>query len=387
MCNQTQMKKLTQFMYRMATSKTMNLNEAVELLRKNAYTRTIRDTLSSYTKIPMENTTQLQSFLTEKLSECTPNMSPDSIRRKVSNWLKDDTVSISKESAIQLAFALKLTLEETEQLLMRLCEERFHWRDPEEIIYIYSLTNELSYVESMKLHNIFAEKGIFSKDTSQSTMVYTNQVTAKIETLSTDTELEEFLIASQNDLGNFHNTAYSLFTEFLKLLKDPSMDWENSSEKPLSTRDVLETYLYRNYIPTTKRSKKSTNTTTAEKLVFSALQRNIRQNWPEEETLSKMQNRKTDVTRKVLMLLFLATDGGYSCYGDESLDIQTPEEKFDDSYARLESMLIDCGFSKPDPRMPFDWMILFCMCADDNLLIDERIQQFLEEIFPDNNPT
>ena len=174
--------------------------------------------------------------------------------------------------------------------------------------------------------------------------------------------------------------------EFLELLKIPILDWENPNETALTTREVLETYLYRNYIPFTKHSKKSDNTN-AEKLVFSALQRNIRQNWPDEETLSRMQHRKTDVTRKVLMLLFLATNGGNSSYGDDSFNILSPEEEFEDTYIRLETMLIDCGFSKLDPRMPFDWMILFCMCTNDTLLIDERIQQFLEEIFPENEPT
>ena len=159
------------------------------------------------------------------------------------------------------------------------------------------------------------------------------------------------------------------------------MDWElPNTIDSLSTRDILETYMYRNYIPFTKRPRKTTNTNT-EKLVFSALQRNIRQNWPDEETLSKMQHRKTDVTRKVLMLLFLATDGGYSSYSEEEFDPLSPEEEFEGMYTRLESMLVDCGFSKLDPRVPFDWMILFCMCTNDSLLIDERIQDFLKEIF------
>ena len=387
MYNQLPMTKTTQFMYHMATSKTIELHEAVELLRKNAYTRTIQDTLSSYTKISIENKTKLQNFLTEKLSKCTPNIAPASIRRKVNNWLKKDTFTISKESAIQLGFALELTLEETEQLLMYLCEERFHWRDPEEIIYIYALSNNLNYIKATDLYNYFSEKGIFTKNNAESSTVYTNQVKKRIENISTDTELEEFLITFQNDLGKFHNTAYNLFTEFLELLKNPVMDWENSTTDSLSTKDILETYLYRNYIPFTKRSKKITTTSNAEKLVFSALQRNIRQSWPDEETISKMQHRKTDVTRKVLMLLFLATDGGYSSYGEETFEVLSPEEEFEDTYTRLESMLVDCGFAKLDPRIPFDWMILFCLCTNDSLLIDERVQQFLKEIFPENEPT
>ena len=95
-----------------------------------------------------------------------------------------------------------------------------------------------------------------------------------------------------------------------------------------------------------------------------------------------MLNRKTDVSRKALILLFLATDGGMdeeAFYEDEDA-----EEFFEDAYSRMNGMLANCGFAPLDPRCAFDWMVLYCMCVDaeDSLLIDSRIHRFLEEIFP-----
>ena len=92
-----------------------------------------------------------------------------------------------------------------------------------------------------------------------------------------------------------------------------------------------------------------------------------------------MTNRETDVTRKVLILLFLACDGGESDYGDFSEESE--EDVFQDTYARLSSMLADCGFAPLDSRIPFDWMVLYCMVADEAFGIDENMNQFLSEVF------
>ena len=57
-------------------------------------------------------------------------------------------------------------------------------------------------------------------------------------------------------------------------------------------------------------NKKSIPFSGEEKFVFTTVKENVAANWPDEATLSKMKTRKTDVTRKVLILLFLATDQG-----------------------------------------------------------------------------
>ena len=93
-----------------------------------------------------------------------------------------------------------------------------------------------------------------------------------------------------------------------------------------------------------------------------------------------MRTRKADVTRKVMILLFLACDGGDSAYGD--LSEESPEDAFQDMFIRLDSMLIDCGFAPLDARSPFDWMVLYCMCSDDRLAIDDNVRRFLQSVFP-----
>ena len=80
------------------------------------------------------------------------------------------------------------------------------------------------------------------------------------------------------------------------------------------------------------------------------------------------------------MLFRSACDGGESDYGDYYSD-GSEDDVFEDSYARLSSMLSDCGFPPLDSRTPFDWMVLYCMAADDTVEIDENITRFLSAIF------
>ena len=116
--------------------------------------------------------------------------------------------------------------------------------------------------------------------------------------------------------------------------------------------------------------------------LLSALQRDIQQNWPDEFALSRMLHRKTDITRKALILLFLATDGASAASEGYDEDFwEDEDEDFESRYTRLNAMLCDCGFSPLDSRSPFDWMVIYCMCIEESMFIDTEIENFLNAIF------
>ena len=82
---------------------------------------------------------------------------------------------------------------------------------------------------------------------------------------------------------------------------------------------------------------------------------------------------------KVLILLFLATDSGLEA--EEGEDEPSREEVFADLYQRLNDMLLQCGFSALDPRSPFDWLILYCICAADIFDVEIRMKEVCKEMF------
>lgn len=369
-----QRESLTQLMYRMATSRNLGLRQAMEHLREDAYVRPIRETLARYARKSPDDTKALQAFLTEALIEQSPKgTARQSVERKVRMWMNDDLQSISKAGAIQVCFALGLPVEEANGFLQRACGEGFHSRDPEEIIFLYALKEGLRYPEALEMQKEMKDKGLLTGEKLGEERLLTGLVRKDLDALESAADLEEFLREYQGRLGRFHNTAYEIFQGYMELLTGAAIDDGLEAESRLSVREVTDVYLHEKLIPRIRRAAKKD--AEAETLVLSALQRDIRQNWPDETALSKMMNRKADVSRKVLILLFLATDGG--------LEEEEGEEVFADAYSRMNGMLAECGFAPLDPRCAFDWMVLYCMCVDaeDTLLIDGRIHRFLEEIF------
>ncbi len=206
---------------------------------------------------------------------------------------------------------------------------------------------------------------------------FTELVRQDAEHIASAEELEDFLRQFQGQLGSFHNTAYALFREYLGLLCEPEIDDLLDPEKKISVREVTATYLHEALI---SRFKKASSET-AEKAVLSALQRDIQQNWPDEIALSRMLHRSTDVSRKALILLFLATDGAASSDALDD-DLLEEDEDFEGRYTRLNAMLSDCGFAPLDSRSPFDWMVIYCMCIEEAMFIDAEIEAFLNAVFP-----
>lgn len=398
------MTAVSRYMYRAATSRKLSLKGAIAQLRDDAHLRSTKDILLKFSGLAPEEEGKLQSVVCQALAETTPDMNRDSISRKVRIWINSNG-DVGKASAIQLAFAFHLSLEAADELLKLTTSEGFHWRDPEDIVFGYALIHGLSYAEAIALHAKVKGLGLMrpSPTDAMGSVLLTHQIRRQAMDLANEEELIRFLTEEQSNLGQLHNTAYSIFIKYMDILQSPAvdpllaygMDSESSHDKgagsdawntlcepdDYSVRDILTVYLHDAHIPRETRASKGASPKDA--LILSAMQRNIRSYWPDEVTLSKMKSRSMDVTRKVLILLFVAVDGYEVTEYDEFEEELSEERQFEDMYERLNQMLNSCGFAPLDTRVPFDWMILFCMCSGSKDFLDARMERFLKEVFSD----
>lgn len=368
---------MTMLMFQYAVNEHPSLKEAKEKLRDDAYTRTVSEVLTHYCGADESN---LRKTITDLLCETIGSRANrESIGHKVRGWLNRKKTSIDKESAVQLAFALKLNLSDAEEMLCRLSDENFHWRDPDDIVLLFALEHKMLYCDACDL---LERMRLLCKDKTspESPDTMTGDIKPRIERIQTEEELADFLITEAPKLGKMHNTAYDLYINFMNLLSDNgnmSAGGEKRDSDENIASNILNNYLHRRSVPVSDN---------VSKFLKDALQRSIKKNWPDKARLSHMKNRNIDVTRKVLILLFLACDGGETVYG--SLSEESPEDIFDDTYARLTAMLLSCGFPPLDSRNPFDWMVLYCIAtADDVIDIDDNIRNFLSEIFDTSEET
>ena len=367
---------MTQLMYRYAADRELTLDEARAKLHADAYIRTVGETLAKYCHADANDPAALRKAAAALLLESDPSQKKDSVERKVRTWINSRAQLISRESAVQLAFALRLGIDDAEEMVCRLCGEGFHWRSPEDIICLFALEQGMSYTDYRALQTRLEPVYRRPEGGEDGQEAMTAAVRQQAEQIETEAELEAFLRETAPQLGTMHNTAYRLYMDFMELLKSASIGDLLPEERKMSVSEIVSTYLYNRLIPRANRSADRKEQTEA--LVKDAIQRDIQLNWPDEFVLARMTSRETDVTRKVLILLFLACDGGDAedDYSDDS-----EEEVFEDTSARLNSMLADCGFAPLDSRIPFDWMVLYCLAADDSIEVDEKITRFLTEIF------
>lgn len=370
------MTAITRNMFDMATSREMSVKEAVAMLEECAQFRKFSDKLKAFAK-----GRELRPLLVEGLLANNPDSKRDAVDRKVRNWLADRQNSISKIDAIELCFVLGLTPSEAESFVAMVSEEGFHWRNPEELIYIYALNNGMSYLEAKALRDdVMAKIKTAEEAEDVPPDSFTSVIKAEVGQINSVDELTEYIIGAEQRLGEKHNSAFAMFNEMMEHLESPELEDWFESDRSYTCGEIVRYYLHKNELPDiTDKSRQN---------AMSAIQRSIAANWPSESTLSRMKNRHVDVNRKVMILLFLATyDVEEDLDTDEFYDLPDPDsdgdEAFREFYQKMNSMLEYCGFSPLDPRAPFDWMTIYCLCGEDIYELDSQLSEFLTDLFRD----
>ncbi|HIY16303.1 MAG TPA: hypothetical protein H9839_03125, partial [Candidatus Intestinimonas stercorigallinarum] len=114
-------------------------------------------------------------------------------------------------------------------------------------------------------------------------------------------------------------------------------------------------------------------------------QKAVKRLWPNATAIKNMRARKLDVTRKVLLLLYLVTEGLDDGAMDEAMGWEpaSPAERLEEHTWDLDLMLHECGMSPLDPRNPFDWLILYSLRSDgEEEAMRDRLTAVLTALFP-----
>lgn len=366
-----QMTRLSGMAYEAATKGGVTPEEAAELLLETVQVRTFRDVLCAFGE-----ETALRRTLVDGLCRHDPDRGRDAMDRKVRGWLGGKYQPGKREDLLELCFVLGLDAGRADAFLTMTGGEGLHWREPREIVYAFALDRGMTYPQAQALHERVAPE---ITDAEEDAACFTAAVRQEALSLRTEDELARYLREVRHQLGSMHNTAYRHFMDMLELLEAPDPD--DPDEKRYTTREVVETYLDRR-LPSAREGKS-----------LQEKKRSVLAEWPDEVILSRMRNRRTDVTRKVLILLFLATDGAEApdegwqeeWYDEDWDEGEAADADFRSSCMRLNRMLAECGFRMLDPRSAFDWLTLYCMRVEDGDAgmdgLNERLSHVLEVLF------
>lgn len=364
-----------------ATKPGASAQEAVAMLMDRVEIRKFDDIL--YQFVPESDA---RATLVEGLCVDDPSRNRTSIDKKVRGWLNGKYRPTAREDLLELCFVLRLNIADADAFLAMAGEEGLHWRDPRELVYAFALRHEMSYQQATALLKRVSPE-IEPADGEAQPDSFTPLIHQEVAEINTEAELERYLVRTSKRLGSLHNSAYQQFMDFMQVLEKPQ-SYSGSEEERYTTREIVEKYLDKK-LPSARQGK-----------MLDEKHRGILADWPDEITLSRMKNRKIDVTRKVLMLLFLATDGGETPaedWPDEEWDEGEPEDQaaeadaaFRSSYIRMNQMLSGCGYRMLDPRNPFDWVALYCMRVENESVsldgLNERLSHVLDVLFAAAEP-
>lgn len=331
--------------------------EAVAFLRSGMQLRSFRDILRQVC-----GTENVEKQLVSGLLSQDPSQQPDSVRRKVRNWMNGKSLPTEREDVFRICFALELELSGAERMLTLLTEQGIHYRNLREMVYAYCLRWKLGYHHALHLASQF-DKGAAPGGRKEPV---TQLIQQEFQKVKAEEDLFSFIMRHREDLGTTHNTAYSYFCKMLELLTGENMD----GEEQYAMEYVADTYLRMN-VPQEKNTSR-----------YSDIQKLVKKYWPGPRSIKAMKSRGEDVTRKTLLLMYLVTGGVWDGDYDE-LDeayIQ-PREFMEEHCRRMNEMLQKCGMMTIDPRNVFDYLVLFCLRPEDEQFMSDRMAALAAEIF------
>ncbi len=344
------------------TSENLTAREAVEFLKNGMKVRTFRDNIRE-----IYGTEDCEKLLSEELCKFGELYSgkviqPDSMRKKIRNWMNGKNLPTDREEVFQICFALDLGLEKSERFLTRVTEQGIHYRNSKEIIYAYCLKYHLGYENALRMYEQTSKS---KNDSSKNQEPVTQVMRSDFQKISAEEDLFSFILNNKMRMGNSHNTAYFYFTKMLSLLSGEELE----GEEKYSMEDIADTYLRLN-VPLDKKTAGYTN-----------VQKIVKKYWPGARAVKAMKSRSEEINRKTLLLLYIVTGGMTEEYDEADEAYISSEEFLEFHCKKMNHMLRECGMSRIDPRNVFDYLVLYCLRPEEELFMSDRMALLMSEVF------
>lgn len=295
----------------------------------------------------------------------------DSISRKIRGWLSGQTRPTDREDIFHIAFALGLSESET-GLLLGLCTEYgIHYRDGRDVVYAWFLRMGFSYADARDFYASLPPIPSLGMLPVNAPPNLTHELQNIFLRVQTREELRQCYRENISKFGALHARAWFYFQKYLDQLVRPITSYNGADEANYSLEAVMKQY-FSLHMPFGKKRQG-----------YSVVQKLLKQNWPNLTTLRNIRLQKTDVPRKLLLLLYVTTenimDDSYNELDEEYITMQ---ERLEDHMWTLNAILTDCGMPVLDLHNAMDWLVLYAVAAEDEPM-SERMEAVLEQLFAD----
>ena len=341
---------------------------AAEYLRDGKiHTRSFHETLRRLYPAP-----DLQARITAAFQADDPDANPESVARRVRNWMSGQNHPVNREDIFRIAFALGLS-EGDASLLLGLCTDYgIHYREGRDVVYAWFLRTGRSYAQARDFFATLPPVPRPNLPPEAPSAHLTRELQSLFHRARDEDELRQCYLASLDQFGALHMRAYFYFQKYLDQLVHPAPAWDSGREADYSMDAIMEQY-FSLHMPSGRNRQN-----------YSVVQKLIKRDWPNTTALKNIRQQREDVPRKLLLLLYVVTenvlDGEY-CEMDE--DYITPQERLEDHWWTLNAILTDCGMPLLDLRNATDWLVLYALTATGDESVSERMEKVIDELFAD----
>ena len=300
-----------------------------------------------------------------------PQLNPDSVRRKIRNWLSGSNVPGNREDIFHIGFALSLSEGQIDQLLGFATDAGIHYRNGRDVVFTWFLRHNGTWAQACAFYDALPPVPNLSAVPKGDPACVTRELHLASHNIQTAEELRTFYLANLQQFGLLHLRSYTYFEKYMSLLMRPESP--ASREEPNYSIETIMSLYMSLHMPSGR-----------DRSVYSAVQKLIKSNWPNATMLKNIMGHRIDVPRKLLLLLYVITENssaedGY-CEADE--DYLTIQDRLEDHICMLNAILSDCGLPLMDPRNAYDWVVLYALTANEQSM-SEQMEKVIEVLYAD----
>ncbi|MCL2165446.1 MAG: hypothetical protein FWH55_13910, partial [Oscillospiraceae bacterium] len=197
---------------------TFDIDEIVQYVCADFTIRTIKEELERLLERKASELSSNPDEVEQRLTELKKTLQKACGEQNVRNWLNGKPNRISRDSALKIAFALKMNEKEADGFLMESCwHDGFYMRDYKDVIYWFCLKHKLDYNQASELIDAYAfldNKNPDAKKLASSGERMTDFLGDEAKVTSSIEELKSFIEQNQEYFGSFKRRAYEMFMEF-----------------------------------------------------------------------------------------------------------------------------------------------------------------------------
>lgn len=310
--------------------------------------------------------------LTDFFLSDSPHSTPQSVLKKVKNWVSGKNQPANRKDIFRIAFALGFNEAQLDYLLSLCTDYGIQYRDGHDAVFAWFLRNGYGYSDAKAFYQSLPPAPGLNQVSAPEFSRLTSEIRSEFLMIPSVEELRECYLRNLHRFGSLHLRAYYYFDKFISLLIHPAPSWIDIPEPYYSLETVMNTYLSL-HMPSGKKREG-----------YTVVQRLIKQNWPNATAIKNIRSHKEDVPRKLLLLLYVITEDPSVIRGlgqAEDTTELTLEDRMEEHWWTLNAMLGDCGMAQLDPRNATDWLILYAICAEEDEPMSDRLEQVISLMY------